>query len=213
MKLQTLLFAVTCLATSVSFSTSASAKDLGDGVWAKERFQIRVRAIGVLPDEDAPVNIGGDLEAGDAITPEVDITYFLNEHWALELITATSEHSFTYSVTNGDLGEAMLLPPTLTLQYHPLSDQTFSPYLGAGVNYSYFYSEDAGTGFTDLEVDGGFGVALQAGADYWLNDNWGLNVDVKKVFLDVDAELNNGAITSDVELDPWIVGAGVSYRF
>jgi outer membrane protein len=31
--------------------------------------------------------------------------------------------------------------------------------------------------------------------------------------MDIDASINNGAITADVDLDPWIVGAGVSYRF
>jgi outer membrane protein len=76
-----------------------------------------------------------------------------------------------------------------------------------------FYGEETGKGFTDLDVDGGVGYAAQAGFDYWLNDNWGLNLDVKKIWLDVDASLNNGTIRADVDLDPWIVGAGVSYRF
>ena len=76
-----------------------------------------------------------------------------------------------------------------------------------------FYGEDAGTGFTDLNVDGGVGVAAQVGFDYWLNDNWGLNFDAKKIWLDVDATLNNGTIRADVELDPWVVGGGISYRF
>ncbi|MBP7905891.1 MAG: OmpW family protein, partial [Alphaproteobacteria bacterium] len=79
--------------------------------------------------------------------------------------------------------------------------------------YSVFYGEDAGSGFTDLNVDNGFGYGLQAGADFWVNEHWGVNLDVKKLWLDVDASLNNGAIQADVDMDPWIVGAGVSYRF
>jgi outer membrane protein len=102
----------------------------------------------------------------------------------------------------------------LTLQYHFQPDQTFSPYVGAGINYTLPYSEDAAGGAVQkLEVDGSFGYALQAGADFWLNDNWGLNLDVKKVWVDVDASINDGAIKGNVELNPWIVGAGVSYRF
>lgn len=76
-----------------------------------------------------------------------------------------------------------------------------------------FYNERSGTGFTDLEVEGGVGYAVQAGFDYWLNDNWGLNLDAKKIFLNIDAKLNNGAIRADVDLDPWVVGTGISYRF
>ncbi len=81
------------------------------------------------------------------------------------------------------------------------------------MNYSIFYGEKAGEGFSDLNVDNSVGFAAQAGFDYWVSDNWGLNLDVKKLWLDVDASLNNGAIKADVDIDPWVVGAGVSYRF
>lgn len=99
------------------------------------------------------------------------------------------------------------------MQYHFTPKQAFSPYVGAGLNYSLFYGEKAGTGFSDLNIDPSVGVAAQAGFDYWMNDHWGLNMDVKKLWLNVDASLNNGAVKADVDLDPWIVGAGVSYRF
>lgn len=129
----------------------------------------------------------------------------------MELIAATSKHGLKYN--NFALGDAWLLPPTLTLQYHFTPEKAFSPYVGAGINYSVFYAEDAATGFTDLKVDNGVGFALQAGADYWLNENWGVNLDVKKLWLNVDASVNNGAVRADIDMDPWVVGAGVSYRF
>ena len=144
--------------------------------------------------------------------PTLGFTYFLTDHISAELIAATTRHKLTHS-SGADLGKTWVLPPTLTLQYHFTPDRAFSPYIGAGLNYTMFYSEDTAAGFTDLDVEGGVGYALQVGADYWLNDNWGLNLDVKKLFLNADASLNNGAITADVDLDPWLIGAGVSYRF
>ena len=69
------------------------------------------------------------------------------------------------------------------------------------------YSEDDGDDTNRLKADGSFGFALQAGFDYWLNEH-GVKLDVKKLWLDVDASINSGAITGEVELDPWIVGAG-----
>lgn len=190
----------------------AQARDLGDSWLSKERFQIRARMLGVLPDEDSSVNIGGNADVGDAVTPELDLTYFITNNIAVEAIAATAQHSLTYT-GGADLGSTWILPPTVTLQYHFTPDNTFSPYVGAGINYSYFYGEETGAGFTDLDVEGGVGFALQAGTDIWINENWGLNLDVKKLFLDVDGTLNNGAVRADIDLDPWIVGAGVSFRF
>lgn len=187
------------------------------GSWdSKERFQFRLRAIGIFPDKGGDTSIGGNTEADNAVVPEFDITYFFTKNIAAELILATSPHDVKARDTSSgdlDLGETMLLPPTLTLQYHFTPDEKFSPYIGAGVNYSITYSEKDGNDTNKLDADNGFGVALQAGADYWLNDNWGLNLDVKKLWVDVDADINGGAITGNVDLDPWIVGAGVSYRF
>lgn len=192
------------------------AKDLGDSVFSKERIQLRLRGIGVLPDGGGDTTINGKPDADNAFVPEFDITYFFTEHLAAELILATSPHDLSLKnsdLGNLDLGETMILPPTLTLQYHFTPDSKFSPYVGAGINYTLPYAEDNSADINKLEADGSFGYALQAGADYWLDENWGINLDVKKVWVDVDASINSGAVTGNVELDPWIVGAGVSYRF
>lgn len=200
------------LISTVGFSSSIAAKDLGDHVLSKERFQIRLRGIVAIPDESSTVNIGGETDTSIEFTPEVDVTYFFTENIATELIAAALKHDVEY--TGGvDLGKSWLLPPTLTLQYHFSPDENFSPYLGAGLNYSFFYNESTAAGFTNLEIDGGVGYVLQAGMDYWIDDHWGVNLDVKKLYLEIDAELNDGAIQADIDLDPWILGAGVSYRF
>lgn len=192
-------------------ATPAMARDLGE-TWDKERFQIRVRGVVVAPDDDSSVSvIGGETDVSTEVVPEVDVTYFFTKNVAAELIAATAKHDIDHNVA-GDLGTAWILPPTLTLQYHFTPDQKLSPYVGAGLNYSMFYGEDEATGINDLDVDGGVGYALQAGVDYWLDDNWGVNLDVKKLYLNIDGTVNN-AIQADIDLDPWIVGAGVSYRF
>jgi outer membrane protein len=192
----------------------AMARDLGDA-WSKERFQIRARAIGLIADGDGHESVTGlKTDVGNSITPEVDVTYFFTNNIGAELIAATAQHSI--SAGTNDLGDAWILPPTLTLQYHFTPDEKFSPYVGAGLNYSMFYGEDDGAGFDNLDVDGGVGYALQAGFDYWINDNWGINFDAKYVDLNVDVAVNSGATAlsaKEVDLNPVILGAGVSYRF
>jgi outer membrane protein len=75
-----------------------------------------------------------------------------------------------------------------------------------------FYSGEDRNGFT-VDLDDGVGGALQAGADIGLTSPWSLNVDVKKVWFNTDADVNGGALFSDVDLDPWVVSIGVGRKF
>lgn len=182
----------------------------GSGLLDKQRFQVRARALGVVPQERSTVDIGGETKVSNAITAEVDLTYFMTDHIAAEVIAGTARHHVDYG--GAAMGKTWILPPTVTLQYHFTPDRTFSPYVGAGLNYSIFYNEK-GTNFNDFDIDNGLGYALQAGVDYWISDKWGFNFDVKKIFLNVDASVENGAANADIDLDPWLIGAGVSYHF
>ena len=204
-----IFFAVAVFQLTLADSAVA-AEDGGGSPW-----QYSVRSIGVLPDSGGNTTIGGTPEADNAVVPEFDISYYFTPNIAAELILATSPHDLKLKRAGGDLdlGSTMILPPTLTLQYHFMPGGKCNPYIGAGINYTLPYAESDGDDTSKLEADGSFGWALQAGADYWFNDHWGVNVDVKKVYVDVDASINNGAITGNVELDPWIIGTGVSYRF
>ena len=183
-----------------------SGKSAGD-------IMVRARAIGVIPDEDATTSIGGNVSVSNDWVPEIDFSYFVTDNIALELIAATTRHDVSSSVA-GSLGKVSLLPPTLTLQYHFMPKERFSPYVGAGVNYTFFYNEDApGGGINSIDYKNSFGWALQAGIDYAVGGNWYVNADIKKIFLSTDVSINGGAVTADVDLDPWIVGFGVGYKF
>jgi outer membrane protein len=109
-----LMFYGLCVAALMGATTTpVFARELGDYL-SKERFQLRARVLGVLPDDDSSVNIGGEADVGDAITPEVDVTYFFTPNISAELIAATAQHSITYT---GDthLGNTWILPPAVTL--------------------------------------------------------------------------------------------------
>ena len=178
-------------------------------------FMVRARALWVAPDESASTTIGGDVSVSNDFVPEVDFSYFLTDNIAMELIAGTTKHDVSHTPTGIDLGEVSLLPPTLTLQYHFMPKARFSPYVGAGLNYTFFYDESpaAGSAVTSIDYEDSLGYALQAGVDYAVADNWYVNLDVKKIFLSTDVSMNGGAIRADVDLDPWLVGFGVGYRF
>ena len=195
-----------------AFASGAQADDYKTYL-DKERFQLRGRMIAILAKGEGNVS-GTSLDTGvdNSYTPELDLTYYFTKNISAELIAATAKHSV--SAGGSKVGDTWILPPTLTVQYHFTPDQAFSPYIGAGLNYSWFYGEDASSSFTKMGVDGGLGYAVQAGFDYWINKNWGINFDAKYIDLDVDVSVNNGALhANDVELNPFVLGAGVSYRF
>jgi len=207
MRLTHLAYGTLTAATVALLPINAQAEN--DSPW-----MVRGRVIAVLPDPDATVSpIGGDIAITDDVVPELDISYFFAKHWAAELILATAYHDVTHTPTGTNLGSVWLLPPTLTAQYHidPDSD-SFRPYVGAGVNYTFFYGVDNPAG-QSVSYDDNFGWVLQAGADFPVGNGWALNVDVKKVFLSTDATVVPLGVTADVDIDPWIVGFGAGYRF
>lgn len=185
-------------------------------------WMVRLRGLAVVPDESSSVSaIGGKATLGNSVVPEVDVTYFFTENVAAELIAAITPHNVRgegTSLGSLDLGDVMLLPPTLTLQYHFRPQEVFRPYVGAGVNYTTFFDAKAGNSISSIKYDNSFGYVLQAGIDVGLqrfgfDDHWAVNFDVKKLFLNTDVSINGGAIKADVDLDPWIVGVGLAYRF
>ncbi|SER07486.1 outer membrane protein [Faunimonas pinastri] len=188
-------------------------------------WMLRVRALGVLPDGDSSLKLNGTRLGGDktditnTVVPELDITYFFTRHIAAELILGATRHKVegAGSIKSlGDVGDVWLLPPTVTLQYHFDLTPKIKPYVGAGVNYTFFFGEESKGIFSNFDVHNQVGGALQAGVDYMINDHWGLNVDVKKIFLNprVTADIDGvGHVSGHVKIDPWLVGAGVTYKF
>ncbi len=190
---------------------------------------VRVRGLGVIPQDSSSdwsplvqgVIPGADVSITSSVVPEVDFTYFFTKNIAAELIAAVTPHTVNGRGTITGLGkvaDVWLLPPTLTLQYHFDLGSAFKPYVGAGVNYTVFFGENDGHNYSNFKLDNNWGFALQAGFDYKLAGNWFLNVDFKKLWLDTDASVNviplGGArVTTHVDIDPIIVGAGIGYRF
>lgn len=192
-------------------------------------WMVRARILGVLPDDStSDWRINGtpvdflDASVTNSVVPELDFTYFFTRNIAVEVIAGVTPHDIKGKrfISNEDIGRVWLLPPTVTLQYHFDLSNRIKPYVGAGVNYTVFFHESArgstnGHYYSDLELDNNWGWALQAGVDICLRNNWYLNIDVKKLWLDTDVSVyRDGAhVTTSVDLDPWIVGVGLGYRF
>ena len=189
-----------------------------------KRWQVRLRAVGVAPDESAKIGIiGGDVAISNALIPELDFTYFFTENFAAELILGTAKHDVQAIETaagNVDLGSVWLLPPTLTAQYHFYTSdkKVFKPYIGAGVNYTLFYNVKSGA-VADVKYDNALGYAAQLGFDLMLDEKFFINVDAKRLFLSTDVTIDASnlapglSIPATVDIDPWLFGVGVGMKF
>lgn len=212
-----IIFALSALAALTACGTAVHAEDY-KGFQAGD-ILVRGRGIWVNPEISTnSTTLGGKVQASDSYIPEVDASYFFTPHVAVEAIAATTRHHMSLKNSNAgyvDLGRVQLLPPSITAQYHFMPNATVSPYVGAGLNYTFFFGvkKTPGSAATNVSYDNNFGEVLQAGADFHLTGNWYANVDVKQIFLGTTAHVNHSTIMADVNLNPTLVGVGIGYKF
>ncbi|UVE17308.1 outer membrane beta-barrel protein [Pseudomonas sp. LS44] len=223
--MRTALFTTSLLTLSLA-TPLAQAHQAGDLI-------IRAGAATVDPHENsADLSIAGGNVAGTKATLDSDTqlglsgAYMLTDHVGVELLAATP---FQHQVAvqglgglDGKLADIKHLPPTLSLQYYPLAPTSrVQPYVGAGLNYTMFFDEDLTSqresqGFSNLELDDSWGLAMQAGVDYMLTDHMLLNASVWYMDIDTTASTDLagvGKVKVDVDVDPWVYMVGVGYKF
>lgn len=167
----------------------------------------------VLPAAD-PIP-GSDADVSTEVIPALTLSYFLTKNVALELfccfakMNADAEGSIK---ALGQVADFWVFPPAVTLQYHFDGMGAFKPYAGVGFQYIHFFDEDGGP-YGSVEIDDAVGFTLQAGVDVSLGGGWYLNADVKKTWIDTTVDWKDVGLKGDVDIDPWIISAGLGYRF
>ena len=67
-----------------------------------------------------------------------------------------------------------------------------------------------------LKLDDSFGLAAQVGANYKIDEKWGVHFSATYIDIDTDAEVKkNGTVLKavDVEIDPLVIMLGTRYNF
>ncbi|HDR1131118.1 OmpW family outer membrane protein [Pasteurella multocida] len=143
-------------------------------------------------------------------------TYMATDNLGVELLAATP---FSHEITLGNtlVGKTKHLPPSLYAQYYFLDkDAKARPYVGAGVNYTTFFSEKAVlNGVTDLKLKDSWGPAFNAGVDIQVADNLFLNTAIwyAKIKSKATFKLGGEEHKVNVKLDPTVFFVGLGYRF
>ena len=181
---------------------SASADDTGP-------WELRVHGtyLDMANDSQAFSALGLNFPANSVhvnskLIPEFDISYFITKNFSAELVLTVPQTQTVTLVGAGTLGTFKHLPPVLSAQYHFLSGAGFDPYIGLGANFTLIYD-------TQLSVDK---VPLSLGSSS-VGVGFVLNFDVKKVTLRSDVSVAGGAYLTTAKLDPWLLSAGIGWRF
>jgi len=219
---KSLIFAL-CATAAAMLPTSAMAGK-PDGKW-----QIKLLGTAVLPDakitqitDRVGLPAGSNTSASDNGVPTLAVEYFLTPNISAETICCVTQHHVdgTGPIAGVPLvRDLLILPATVTVKYHlPLG--AIKPYVGAGPAWYIMldYKSPAGSPFTRTKVDSKFGVALQAGVDIAIGESGlGFSLDAKRYFVRPNAHFFNAAgtelLTTRHKLDPWVLSAGVAYRF
>lgn len=180
-------------------------------------------------------DLGGKASLDNSTQLGLNFAYMLTNHFGVELLAATPfKHDAKIKGTgavDGKLGSVKHLPPTLSAVYYPMNgDSPFQPYVGVGVNYTWFFDEsvsgdakagnnDAGYPMSNLKVKNSWGWAAQVGMDYMITDKLMVNGQVRYIDIDtnatVDADAGGTLVHAKVDLDikPVVYMVGVGYKF
>lgn len=224
--------ALTALAAATALAGAAHAEGNPEG-----KIQFKVLATAVLPDGGVkqvktdvlglvPGAVGNTV-ASDNVTPTVAIEYFLTPNISVETIAGVTAHHVSASAgaLKGTelISKIHIVPATLTAKYHLPLSHGIKPYVGAGPTLFIVLADEPSAALkaalpavTRTKLTSELGVALQAGVDIALGHGYGLALDAKKYWVGTNATVYAGstqALVTRNKLDPWVLSAGVSYRF
>jgi outer membrane protein len=213
------------------FATMAASPAFAEDPQGK----IQVKAFATLVDPSAKITkvntdriglaAGSQTKADTNVTPTVAIEYFLTPNVSVETIAGVTQHDVVGAGALAGaklISNANIIPATVTAKYHVNLGGGVKPYLGAGPSYFIIFGEEPDAtartlGATRVDLSNELGLALQGGIDFALDDSGlGLSLDAKRYFMNTTARFFAGnalALSTKHELDPWVVSAGISYRF
>ena len=204
MRITAPLLAGLALALS-SAAAPAMAQSKGDWTLSAGVHQVAPKSNnGSLAGGTLKVDVDSDIK------PTITGEYFIADNLGIEVLAALPFKHDINIAGLGRVGSTKHLPPVVTLQYHFNSQGKVSPFLGAGINYTTFFSEETGGALagSTLKLDDSWGLAAHAGLDFAISEKAALRVDLR--WMDIDSKVKlDGQKLGTVEIDP--LAYGVSY--
>ncbi len=161
---------------------------------------------------------GADLKASNGFTASLEAEVYVIPEVSLSLTVGIPPKSKVDGkgilAPAGRLGSVRYGLGSAFAKYHMNQSSPLQPFVAVGAaHFVSFKEHDAAV--TGLKVDGSWGLALQAGADYMLTPHVGIYGSVAHAFLKTDGSGTFGGapVTADVKLNPTVLQGGVLFRF
>lgn len=187
----------------------ALAQSKGDWTLGVGAHQVNPKSgNGKLAGGTLPLDVDSDVK------PTITFEYFLRDNLGLEVLAALPfKHDIAIEGV-GTVASTKQLPPTVSLQYHFNGKGKVSPFVGAGINYTTFFSEDTKGALagTDLKLEDSWGLAAHAGVDFAVGERGAIRVDVRWIDIDSDVKVE-GVKLGTANIDPLVYGAAYVLKF
>jgi len=217
-------------ATGVSLAFTAPAEAAAEAA----RFQVKALATAVLPDggidrvkaDAIGLPAGSQTRLNDNYVPTAAVEYFLAPQVSVETICCFTQHHLNGA---GPLAGAevvdhiLVLPATVTLKYHFGRPGKVRPYIGVGPSLYVYFGEKPGAtaqalGAAKVELSNELGATAQAGIDIPVGEGGMIvSLDAKRTWMGTTARFRTAAgataLVTKHRIDPWILSAGVGFRF
>lgn len=178
-----------------------------------DNWVVRFGAHVVDPQSDNGHLAGMKTSIDNDAKPTGSIEYLLTPNWGVEALAALPfRHEL--KLDGQRAATTKQLPPVIGVNYHFLPDAEVSPFVGLGVNYTYFF-DTKGRGLlqgAQVSADDSWGAAAHAGVDVKLSRNWLFTADLR--WIDIRSDIHvDGAAVGTAKVNPWVYGLSLGYRF
>lgn len=168
------------------------------------------------PKSDNGQLAGADATVNDDWSLTGSAAYGFNDSWSVELWSGLAKYKHEVSLDGlGTVATVEHRPTTLSVNYHFAPDSTVRPFVSLGYGWVSVSGEQTQGALAGLGIDGSNanGIAFGAGLDWFVNDNFFLRADVRRLSFETDVTVETLGDVGTAEVDPIVYGVSAGLRF